>query len=185
MTLIHSRTGSPTWRQSLRSLLARLTLPRPVPDSVRAQRLHRLADVCAVLDQARAIVEHGWVQDRWFVPGRPDRVAGAGAACLVGAVVRATAQVRPRAAVTDAGPAIDVVWDAWQETRGFGGPGVAGRAAPWDVRMARIRDLTRWNDHPGRTRDEVVRLLDLAVSRAVMTAMTAPPAGERGAARSN
>ena len=51
------------------------------------------------------------------------------------------------------------------------GPGVAGRAAAPAVRAARVRDLTRWNDRPGRTRDEVLALIDLASSRAIMEAM--------------
>jgi len=40
--------------------------------------------------------------------------------------------------------------------------------------MARVRDLTRWNDQPGRTREEVLGLVDLAVSRAVMAAVGGP-----------
>jgi hypothetical protein len=64
-----------------------------------------------------------------------------------------------------------MLWDAWQETRGMVGPGVAGRAAAPAVRAARVRDLTGWNDQPGRTRDEVLALIDLASSRAIMEAM--------------
>jgi hypothetical protein len=67
-----------------------------------------------------------------------------------------------------------VLWDALQELRGTHLPGVAGRAAPPAVRAARVRDLTRWNDHPGRSRAEVLRLLDVASSRAIMEAVGSP-----------
>jgi hypothetical protein len=63
------------------------------------------------------------------------------------------------------------VWDALQESRGWRGPGVASRAAPRELRLARIRDVARWNDQPGRTRDDALAMLDLAVSRVIMTAM--------------
>jgi len=42
------------------------------------------------------------------------------------------------------------------------------------VRIARIRDVARWNDQQGRTRDQVLAVLDLAVSRIIMTAMREP-----------
>jgi hypothetical protein len=99
----------------------------------------------------------------------PDDVAGA---CVVAALELAVRQRSARADLTvDGGPAVDFVWDALQETRGLPGPGVAGRAAPPDVRVARLRDLVHWNDRSGRTRDEVLRLLDLAISRVLMSAM--------------
>jgi hypothetical protein len=37
-----------------------------------------------------------------------------------------------------------------------------------------VRDLTRWNDQPGRTQSEVLSLLDLAVSRVILTGMRQP-----------
>ena len=99
----------------------------------------------------------------------PGDVAGA---CIVGALELAVRQRSTRADLTvDGGPAIDFVWDALQETRGLPGPGVAGRAAPRDVRVARLRDLVHWNDRSGRTQDEALRLLDLAISRVYMSAM--------------
>jgi len=36
------------------------------------------------------------------------------------------------------------------------------------MRTARARDLMHWNDEPGRTRAEVLRLLDVATTRAIM-----------------
>jgi hypothetical protein len=47
--------------------------------------------------------------------------------------------------------------------------------------MARVRDLTRWNDQPGRTREQVLGLVDLAAGHAVMGAMRRP-SGARDAA---
>jgi hypothetical protein len=37
--------------------------------------------------------------------------------------------------------------------------------------VARLRDLVHWNDRSGRTQDEALGLLDLAISRVVMSAM--------------
>ncbi len=139
---------------------------------------HRAA-ASGVLRDARATIEQGWVQNRWFTRRSPppplrrlifggpvDRLDDVTAACLVGAVVRA---VRQRGATDDlvaAGPAVDLLWDAWQESRGLGGEGVSGRAAPREVRTARARELSRWNDEPGRTRAEVLALLDRAIAAA-------------------
>jgi len=164
----------PTRSGPLRSLLRRLA---GSDEDRRTGRMRRLSEACVTLDGARAVVERGWVQDQWFAPGSAadDFNAGGSGACLVGAVAVAAGASTPAATVFVAGPAIDVLWDAWQETRGVGGPGVAGRAAPPAVRAARVRDLTRWNDQPGRTRDEVLALIDLASSRAIMEAME--PAG--------
>jgi hypothetical protein len=94
---------------------------------------------------------------------------------VVGAVaLAAQRQDACRDLVIQTGPALDYVWDALQETRGRGGLGVAGRAAPREVRLARMRDITHWNDQSCRTRDEVLAVLDLAVSRVIMSAMAQP-----------
>jgi hypothetical protein len=147
--------------------------------------LRRANKALALLELARETLECGWVQDRWYVT-RKDRGAGSAkllaaetvgpgdvaGACIVGALELAVRQRSTRADLTvDGGPAIDFVWDALQETRGLPGPGVAGRAAPRDVRVARLRDLVHWNDRSGRTQDEALRLLDLAISRVYMSAM--------------
>jgi hypothetical protein len=165
---------APTRPGSLRSLLRRLA---GSAEDRRTGRMRRLSEACVTLDGARAVIERGWVQDQWFAPGSAADVLdpGGSGACLVGAVAVAAGASTPAATVFVAGPAIDVLWDAWRETRGVRGPGVAGRAAPPAVRAARVRDLTRWNDQPGRSRDEVLALIDLASSRAIMEAME--PAG--------
>jgi hypothetical protein len=140
-----------------------------------------LPDAYQVLQGARAVIEQGWVQNRWFVRRNPEpslreqifstkvsRLDDVTAACLVGAVVRSVRQYGSTNDLITAGPALDLLWDAWQESRGFSGAGVAGRAAPREMRTARARDLMHWNDEPGRTRAEVLRLLDVATTRAIM-----------------
>jgi len=172
----------------LRSLLHRLRVfYRPEPD-VRTS-LRRPDEAYRTLEEARAVIARGWIQHRWFAhrstPAR-SRPRGSGtsndvtAACLVGAVVYAVRQRGPGDDLVKAGPALDYLWDAWQESRGLGGTGVAGRAAPRELRMVRVRDLTRWNDQPGRTREEVLGLVDLATSHAIMAAL--PPGRGTGAA---
>lgn len=148
----------------------------------------RAEEALAVLELARKILAHRWIQNSWYLTekGRragqnkmfssntvdPGEVAGA---CVVGALALAVSQRLTRADLTvEGGPMIDYVWDALQEKRGLGGPGVAGRAAPREVRLARMRDLVHWNDQPRRTQGEVLNLLDLAISRVIFTAMRQP-----------
>jgi len=159
--------------------------------------LRRADDALAVLELARNILAHRWIQNSWYLTekGRgagqtmtfrsntvgPGEVAGA---CVVGALALAVSQRLTRADLTvEGGPMIDFVWDALQDRRGLGGPGVPGRAAPREVRLARMRDLVHWNDQPGRTQGEVLDLLDLAISRVIFTAMRQPvgPPPERTA----
>ena len=95
--------------------------------------------------------------------------------CLVGAVALAARERNARADLTvDAGPTIDFAWHALQKHRGMGDSGVSCRAEPPELRLVRMRDLMRWNDQPGRTREEVLAVLDLGVSLAIMTAMRKP-----------
>ena len=181
--------------------VARLVRGRHQPYDPAAARLRQLGEVLEVLATARSVIEDGWVQDAWFAVrprsqpapapavamvssslSYPDRDDLAGA-CLVGAVVHAVRIRHPgdaRAEVDGVGPAIAVLWDALQESRGLGSRGVAGRVAPPAVRAARVRDLTRWNDQRGRSRGDVLDLLDLAASRTVMAAMTTPEQGAVG-----
>src|SRR5690242_11345743 len=80
-------------------------------------------DTYAVLQDARSIVERGWVQNQWYVhrtppppllrlilgPARPADPDDVRAACLVGAVFHA---VRRRGALDDlmaAGPVLDLL----------------------------------------------------------------------------
>jgi len=172
---LDSHTGPTSLLQRLRDAL------RPSPEDRRAARLRRVGETCEVLSDARAVVERGWVQGRWYAAGP---TAGVGGACMVGAVVHAARRRHPRGADLAAGPAIDALWDAWQESCGLGGPWSFGRAAAPDVRTIRVRDLTRWNDDPRRTREDVLGLLDLAMSHAIIEGLGRETpdvrAGDRG-----
>ncbi len=114
------------------------------------------------------VVEQGWIQHSWFAyldeHGRLRKASSAAAlaaqgrplvaACLVGAVVSAAGGPQ----VVHSQPvqrALDLVWHALAADE--------GRPVVWcpapDVRMARVRDLTTWNDRPGRSAAEVASLL--------------------------
>src|SRR3954452_17664068 len=130
----------------------------------------------AVLVGARALIERGWVQGGWYVLQAPDgrrRFVGAGSltrrgygeivgACLVGAIAESAR--RHSADAGTAGPAIDALWHELGELQGVTVP-----ADPWTptpvLRNRQVSDLTRWNDHAGRTREEVLRLLDATITR--------------------
>ena len=143
-----------------------------------------------VLESARGVVERGWLQHGWYLAPTPPRslgsrlraphsptVAEIEPACLVAAISVAAHRGGSRPdPIADAGPVIDIVWDALQDRPG---PGVAGRAAPQQVRVERMRDLVRWNDTAGRTRHDVLHLLDRAIDRTIMTAMSPAGAGRR------
>ena len=142
----------------------------------------RPAEILAVLQHARAIVEAGWVQNRWTTtrPAQAPVVTGTTAggsddgdavtqACVVAAVALAVRARAPRAdlAVTT-GPALAFLWDAVHDEGQNGrGRGAGGRAAPHAERVARMRELARWNDERGRTRADVVSALDRAAARVV------------------
>lgn len=173
-------TGPPATIHPPTGLLGRLRATmRSARDNSRSARVRRLSEAWAVLADARTVVEHGWLQNAWYAP-RPAAAAPVAdpaaailhpddtpAACLVGAVVHAARRHYPGAHQIDAAPALDALWDAWQDSRGLAGTDCFGRAAAPEVRAARVRDLTRWNDQPHRTRAEVLDLLDVAVSRAM------------------
>lgn len=168
------------------------TCPRYPPGRLRvggsdAAALRRLDHARIVLERARVIVERGWLQNGWYV-ARPTAPAPARGlrrllaarspdvdevrqACLVGAVAVAAHGGTGRVDVGgDAGPVLDLVWDTLGEAA-LPGPGAAGRAVPPAVRVSRMRELVRWNDAPGRTRGEVLDLLDRSISRTILTAV--------------
>ena len=144
----------------------------------------RPAEVLAVLQHARCIVETGWVQNRWTATAPAQTatqsasvaVQGTGdgtvSACVVAAVALAVRDRDPRADLAVAtGPAIAHLYDAVHGENRF--RRAAGRSAPHEVRIARMRELARWNDEPGRTRTDVVDALDRAAARVV--ALTVEP----------
>jgi hypothetical protein len=132
-----------------------------------------------VLATARALIERGWLHHGWCEDGptgwwdrlrqgppAPDQVERA---CLVAAIAVAAHGGGPFLRVErDARPWIDAVWRALREperTRALSPAGLAGR----------IRDLTAWNDAPGRTRGEVLGLLGVAQRRTVPESFTLAP----------
>ena len=134
----------------------------------------------AVLAGARALIARGWLQGGWYILEAPDgrrRFVGAGSltrrsfgeivqSCLVGAVVESarwhTCEKKA------AGPAIDTLWQELGELCGH--RPTAGPSPPTPVlRTREVGELTTWNDTPGRTRDEVLQLLDAAIARLAST----------------
>lgn len=155
---------------------------RPAASARReVEALRRLDRVREVLEAARAVIARGWMQDGWYA-ARPrprrmrlllaDRSPGVDdvtRACLVAAVAVAAHRAGSRVDVLgEAGPALDAVWHALEESRGRAVP---ARAEPQEVRVARLRELARWNDTPGRTREDVLAVLDGAISRTIMSAV--------------
>jgi hypothetical protein len=51
---------------------------------------------------------------------------------------------------------------------------MAGRVPAPEVRAARMRELVHWNDADGRTRADVLALLDRAISHGIMAAVGGP-----------
>ena len=147
--------------------------------------LDQLNRQLAVLEGARAELEVGWVQGGWWSVtsadgnqrlvtgyaaaggGSPDHVDGS---CLVGALARAGSP-------SDVGRAVDAVYDALWAARGQAaqpGPGGLPPVPSPEVRLARVRMLTRWNDQAERTQEEVLAVVDRAISATIMDLMAAP-----------
>jgi hypothetical protein len=138
-------------------------------DTLSAQ-LAELFSIRTLLVEAAAIVGDGWVQGAWFTVATPrggravtvydlrlTKSRPVTGACLVGAVVQAGGGP-PAARSQQVQRTLDLTWhtlhdDPAQPVRWSPGP---------DVRLMQVRDLTRWNDAPRRTRDEVVDLLEAA-----------------------
>ena len=159
----------------------RRLMPPPCAELVLGQLNRQLA----VLEGARAELEVGWVQGGWWSVtsadgnqrlvtgyaatsgGSPDYVDGS---CLVGALARAGSP-------SDVGRAVDAVYDAlWASPGQTGAPrdgGLPSVPAP-EVRLARVRSLTRWNDQAGRTQEEVLTVVDRAISATIMDLVSAP-----------
>ena len=154
-------------------------MPPPSAELILAQLNAQLA----VLEGARAELEAGWVQGGWWsvtsadgdrrlatgdAGGSPAHVDGA---CLVGALARA-------GSFSDVGRAVDAVYDALWASRGQ----AADRPAPGElppvpapeVRLARVRTLTQWNDQAERTHEQVLAMVDRAISATIMDLVSAP-----------
>lgn len=145
--------------------LARRDLARRDRASARLAELHSIREL---LTSAVVMVSTDWVQHGWFTvaddQGRPRRIDAhhlhvlnsrpVSGGCLVGAVVHAAGgptTVRSQLVQRT----LDLLWHALHED--------ARQPVRWcpapSIRMARLRDLTRWNDAPKRTADQVSALL--------------------------
>lgn len=157
-----------------------------------SRRLAELHAIRALLGQAADLVGSGWSQGAWFTVATSSGRRAVSAydvhlimdqpvigACLVGSVVQAAggpATVRSQLVQRT----LDLTWhtlraDASQPVRWCPGP---------QVRMLQLRELTRFNDAPGRTRGEVVELLEAArhnadLQRSLCRAELAQPVGAR------
>ena len=132
----------------------------------------RHEEALAVLSATRGVIARGWTQNSWYVmatptghrrsahrflTGRVDR-RNVVSACLVGAVTHGGWLLSPRPEY--AYPAIDALWHTLFDT----GTDVGPVSSPL-IRASRVRDLTTWNDRNYRTREDVLRLVDIATAR--------------------
>jgi hypothetical protein len=150
------------------------------------ERLRQLEGARLVLERARALIAQGWVQDAFYVvrgrngENRPVSPFGlllltrtdVVGACLVGAVAHASGSVDRRDRRGQAALAVDSLWHTLAEQPSY----ERVPTTPYDpvhpaARAARVRELARWNDEPTRSRDEVLGLIDRAVSRTIMHAV--------------
>jgi hypothetical protein len=152
----------PSWRAKRRRI-QQLRLRDET--SARLAELDHMADI---LNQAADLIGGGWLQHSWFAylddNGRTrtvtahnvDRMAGRPVvgACLVGAIVQAGGGL-PNVRSQAVQRAVDLTWHTLQE--------IQIRANHWtsapEIRMDRVRELTRWNDHPSRTAPQAEALL--------------------------
>jgi hypothetical protein len=145
----------------------------PPPEAIPDQH-HELTQQLAVLEGARAELEAGWVQGSWWsvtTGGDRNHVDGV---CLVGALIRAGGNDENAAT----GRAVDAVYDALWASRGQPAP-VRQLVPSPQVRLARVRMLTQWNDRPGRTKAEVMTVIDRTISATILTLMTTPRPEQR------
>ena len=170
----------------------RATLPVPAPpayveplDDPGVAWQRRLDRVRAALEQARTdLVEQGWTQRAWFSVDaagttrlaspsesvdlvRPtSSVAGA---CLVGAMLRRADDPDRATTHADVWGAVDELYEALHERMGHDSL-APGRVDSYARRHAKLRVLTAWNDDPRTRREDVLDLLDRAVSRTLVGA---------------
>ena len=145
----------------------RLTRQLGIRDDVSA-RLAELHNIAGILNQAADMISSGWLQHSWFayrddngqtktvtaynvneMAGRP--VTGA---CLVGAIVQACGGLS-KVRTQPVQRALDITWHTLFETTPQPNHWTPAPA----IRTLRVRDLTRWNDHPRRTAPQAEALL--------------------------
>ena len=148
----------------------------------------RLDRVRAALEQARTdLVEQGWTQRAWF---SVDASGAAGTtrlatvaesfdlvrptssvtgACLVGALLRRADDPDRATTHADVWGAVDELYEALHERMGHVSL-PPGRVDSYARRHAKLRTLTAWNDDRRTHREDVLDLLDRAVSRTLVGA---------------
>ena len=155
--------------------------PAPTPQELWLWRLDRIR---GTLEQARTVlVQQGWTSGAWFtVPrasgeARPATTAEAFGlrdarqevlgSCLVGTLVRLADDPDTGPSVSDAWGCVDELYEAMHEQLGHDSfP--PGRSYSHQQRRARMQALTAWNDAPGRTREQVLDLVDRAIARTIV-----------------
>jgi hypothetical protein len=193
MTTTHGTRPADALRAAFAKVRAALPVAPP-PSYVEPQEdpgvawLRRLDRVRAALEQARAdLVELGWTQRAWFSVGaagapattrlatpaesfdlvRPgSAVAGA---CLVGALLRRAEDPDRATTHADVWGAVDELYEALHERMGHGSM-PPGRVDSYSRRHAKLTVLTAWNDDPRTRQEDVLDLLDRAVSRTLVGA---------------
>jgi hypothetical protein len=154
----------------------------PPRKDAEAERIRQLEGARDVLERARALIAQGWVQDAFYVvrgrhgENRPVSPFGlllltradVVGACLVGAVAHASGSVDRRDRRIQAAIAVDTLHRTLAEQTGSTTLTEAVHPA---VRAARVRELAQWNDEPTRTRNDVLGLIDRAVSGTIMQAV--------------
>ncbi|MCW2802558.1 MAG: hypothetical protein JWN06_775 [Propionibacteriaceae bacterium] len=158
-----------------------------IPDGdVRELWLRRLDRVRDTLEQARTVIERdGWTSGGWFTVRAPSggvRVAApleayalrdarsrVVSACLVGTLLRLADDPDAATSVRDVWGSVDELYEAMHEQLGHASL-PPGRVYSANDRRTRLQGVTAWNDAPGRTRDQVLDLLDRAVSRTIVAA---------------
>ena len=157
--------------------------PLPTPHEEWLWRLDRVRDT---LEQTRAALdEQGWVAGAWYsvqdASGAVRLASTAEAfalrdprrdvrgACLVGTMLRLAEDPDRAASVEDVWGCVDELYEAMHEQAGHDSfP--PGRCYPHGERRSHLQGLTAWNDAPGRTRGQVIDLVDRAVARTLVAA---------------
>ncbi len=189
-TAARTRPGE-AFRAAFSRLRAVLPVAPPPPYAVppadpRVGWQRRLDRVRAALEQARVdLVEQGWTQRAWFgvaADGGTTRLASTAeayglvrpaatvaGACLVGALLRRAEDPDRATSHEDVWGAVDELYEALHERMGHTAE-PPGRVDARARRHAKLGVLTAWNDAPTTRRDDVLDLLDRAVSRTVVGA---------------
>jgi hypothetical protein len=160
-------------------------MPQQPPPELQHAVFERML---TLLESARAELSAGWVQGGWWttptgqrsqalaagVAAGPSDPHPVGAVCLVGALIRAGSRLGNDAELSRAIDAVyDALWESHRQPAATPGAGLLTVSSP-QVRLAKVQWLTRWNDAPGRSTEEVLNILDRAIARAIQSLATLP-----------